>query len=222
VLALDDDPLSPPAPPAQRPAVRMPWPLRLRECVLSYLPLLLMALLALATWWLVKSTPNAPASGSELPLRHVPDYTMQGFKLQRFTPQGALRVQIEGTQMRHYPDNDTFEVDEVRIRSLSEDGTVLRATARRALSDGKGTQVQLVGNAVVVREAQDGQPPLEIRSELLQFFTDTERVVTDQPVQMLQGSNDLRAAGVDYDHRRGFAQLTGPMRARLDPPGRRR
>lgn len=222
MLALDDDPLSPPAPPPQRPAMRMPWPLRLREWVLGYLPLLLMAVLALATWWLVKSTPNAPAPGGEQAVRHVPDYTMQGFKLQRFTPQGALRVQIEGTQMRHYPDNDTFEVDEVRIRFLGEDGTVLRATARRALSDGKGTQVQLMGNAVVVREAQDGRPPLEIRSELLTFFTEAERVVTDQPVRMLQGSNDMRAAGVDYDHRSGLAQFTGPMRARLDPPGRRR
>ncbi|WP_238455826.1 LPS export ABC transporter periplasmic protein LptC [Azohydromonas lata] len=221
MLALDDDPLSLPTPPA-RPAVRMPWPLRLRECVLGYLPLLLMALLALATWWLVKSTPNAPEPGSEAAVRHVPDYTMQGFKTQRFTPQGALQVQIEGTQMRHYPDNDTFEVDEVRIRSLGEDGTVMRATARRALSNGKGTQVQLMGNAVVVREALDGQPPLEIRSELLTFFTETKRVVTDQPVQVLQGSNDMRAAGVDYDHRSGLAQLTGPMRARLDPPARRR
>jgi lipopolysaccharide export system protein LptC len=131
-------------------------------------------------------------------------------------------VQIEGTQMRHYPDDDTFEIDAVRIRSLDEDGGVTRATARRALSDGQGTRVQLTGDALVVREATNGQPPVEIRSEYLQFFTDTKRVVTDQPVQVLQGSNDLRAAGVDYDHRSGVAQLTGPMRARLDPPAQRR
>ncbi|NML18647.1 LPS export ABC transporter periplasmic protein LptC [Azohydromonas sp. G-1-1-14] len=200
----------------------MPWGLRLREWVLAYLPLLLMALLALATWWLVKNTPIVSAPGSERPLRHEPDYTMQGFTLQRFTPTGALRVQIEGTQMRHYPDTDTFEIDEVRVRSLGEDGSVIRARAQRALSDGKGTHVQLLGGAQVVRETRDGQPPVEFRSEFLQVFLDTERVQTDQPVQMLQAGNDMRAAGLDYDHRSRVAQLKGPVKARLDPPGRRR
>src|SRR5690349_3823115 len=119
----------------------MPWSLRLREWALGYLPLLLMALLALATWWLVKNTPNAPATDVARPVSHVPDYTMHGFTTQRFSPDGQLRVQIEGTQMRHYPDTDTFEIDEVRIHALGEDGSVTNASARRALSDGKGTHV---------------------------------------------------------------------------------
>lgn len=221
MLPLDDDPLTP-STPARRAPVQLPWGLRLREAVLSYLPLLLMALLALATWWLVKNTPSAPVPGQEQPLRHVPDYSMQGFRLQRFAAAGELRVQIEGTQMRHYPDTDTVEIDEVRIRSLQEDGSVLRASARRALSDGKGTQVQLLGGAQVVREMTDGSPPIEVRSEFLQVFVDAQRVQTDQPVQVLQGSNDIRAAGVDYDHRSGLAQYRGPVRAHFDPPGRRR
>ena len=220
MLALDDDPSLPPPPP--RAPVQMPWSLRLREWVLAYLPLLLMALLALATWWLVKNTPTTPAPGGERPLRHEPDYTMQTFTLQRFTPTGALQVQIEGEQMRHYPDTDTFEIDGVRVRSLGEDGSVIRARAQRALSDGKGTHVRLFGGAQVVRETQDGREPIEFRSEFLQVFLDTERVQTDQPVQMLQGGNDVHAAGLDYDHRRRFAQLQGPIKARLDPPGRRR
>jgi lipopolysaccharide export system protein LptC len=223
VLPLDDDPLL--APLAPRAPVHLPWTLRLRDRVLSYLPLLLMALLALATWWLVKNTPGAPATGQERALRHEPDYLMQGFRLQRFAATGELRVEIEGTQMRHYPDTDTIEIDEVRLRSLGEDGSVLRATAHRALSDGKGTQVQLLGAAQVVRDAPAGRgnaAPVEVRSEFLRVFTEEQRVQTDQPVQVLQGSNDIRAAGVDYDHRSGLARYQGPAKARFDPPGRRR
>ena len=40
---------------------RQPWHLRWRDGLSSYLPLLLMGALALATWWLVKHTPGAPA-----------------------------------------------------------------------------------------------------------------------------------------------------------------
>jgi lipopolysaccharide export system protein LptC len=200
----------------------MSWGLRLREAVMAYLPLLLMGMLALATWWLVKNTPLAPVPSAQAPQHHDPDYTMQDFTLQRFVAAGQLRVQIEGTQLRHYPDNDTVEIDQVRVRVLGEDGSVTRASARLALSDGKGTQVQLHGDARVVRETQDGSEPIEIRGEFLQLFVESQRVWSDQPVEMLQGGNDVHAAGIDYDHRNRVAQLQGPIKARLDPPGRRR
>ena len=46
--------LAPAAPrPRRSDTPRLPWHLRLVETVSAYLPLLLMALLALATWWLV-------------------------------------------------------------------------------------------------------------------------------------------------------------------------
>ena len=221
MLALDDDAALPPPPPRRAP-VQMPWSLRLREWALGYLPLLLMALLALATWWLVKNAPSAPGTDTERPVSHVPDYTMNGFTTQRFAPTGALRLQIEGAQLRHYPDTDTFEIDDVRIRALGEDGSVTNATARRALSDGKGTHVQLLGSAQVVHETTDGRGPIEFRGEALQLFTETERVYSNQPVQVLQGRHEIRAAGIDYDHRTRVAQLQGPIKARLDPPARRR
>ena len=42
---------------------------RLHEGLSSYLPLLLMALLALGSWWLVKNTPQAPKSRDGEPVR---------------------------------------------------------------------------------------------------------------------------------------------------------
>src|SRR5262245_34750675 len=57
------------APPVKpRAGLRM----RLRELLGAYLPLLLMALLALGTWWLVKNTPRPMAGGEGVPLRHDP------------------------------------------------------------------------------------------------------------------------------------------------------
>ncbi len=40
-----------------------------------------------------------------------------------------------------------------RLRSISPEGLTTRATANRGLSNGDGTEVQLFGNAIVVREA---------------------------------------------------------------------
>ena len=38
-----------------------PWHWRLRQAISAYLPLLLMAMLALGTWWLVQNTPSPEA-----------------------------------------------------------------------------------------------------------------------------------------------------------------
>ena len=97
----------------------------------SYLPVLLMALLALGSWWLVKNTPLLEPGRAPVPPRHEPDYTMARFMVQRFAPEGPLRTQIEGDELRHYPDTDTFEIDNPRIRGIAPDGRVTIASAKR-------------------------------------------------------------------------------------------
>jgi lipopolysaccharide export system protein LptC len=215
------DPLSrdtlpdPPAPPAAVHA-RAPWPVRLRELLSGYLPLLLMLLLALATWWLVKNAPHVePPAGPVIP-RHVPDYTMRHFTIERFAPDGHLRVRIEGEQLRHYPDTDTIEIDTVRLHAVGDDGRVTQATARRALSNGDASEVQLLGGAHVVSQQADA-PPIEFEGEFLEAFLRTERVRSTLPVLVRQGGTVVQAQGLDYDNLSQTGQLQGRVRAQFAP-----
>jgi len=194
------------------PRARLPWHLRLRDLLSAYLPLLLMTLLALFTWWLVKNTPAAAPAGDEPPPRSDPDYTMAQFALERFDAAGRLKVRIEGAQMRHYPDTDRIEVDGVQIRAIAPDGRVTLASARRALSNGDGSEVQLLGGAHVT-STDAGGAPVEMSGEFLHAFLVSERVRSHLPVQVNVGGNDVRAAGLDYDHGARKLELKGPVRA---------
>ena len=140
------------APRRASPAPAMPWTRRIAEIFSAYLPMLLMGLLALGTWWLVKNTPQVATARVAAAPRHEPDYTMHRFSVQRFAPDGKLRAQIEGDEVRHYPDTDTLEIDAVHMRAISTGPHVTVATARRALVNGDATEVQLLGGAHVVRE----------------------------------------------------------------------
>ena len=204
------------------PRLPTPWHVRLRETVSSYLPLLLMAFLALSTWWLVKHTPRADAPAGPAALRKEPDYTMSNFALQRFDRDGGLSVRIDGRQMRHFPDLDRIEVDGVRLQSWAQNGRVTRASARRAISNGDASELQLQGDATVVSagfDAAGGAPdePIEFRGEFLHAFVATERVLSHLPVQVLRGGNDIHAAGLDYDHLAGRLELQGPVRMVFPP-----
>jgi lipopolysaccharide export system protein LptC len=210
-------PLAAPVPPARQAAVSS-WPRRVLDTASTYLPLMLMALLALGTWWLVKNTPLFEAARAAAPLTHEPDYTMSQFMVQRFGPDGAMRVQIEGDQMRHYPDTDTLEIDNPRIRAIGPDGRVSIATAKSALSNADGSEVQLSGGAQVTRLATANDAAIEFRGEFLHAFLRTERVRSHLPVVVTQGATEIRADGMAYDKLAGVLDFKGRVRAVFASP----
>ena len=198
------------------PRARAPWHLRLRDAISAYLPLLLMLLLALFTWWLVKNTPSTPGDSAEPAARHEADYTMSKFTLERFDAGGRLKVRLEGAQMRHFPDSERYEIDEVQMRAIAPDGRVTRASARRAISNGDGSEVQLLGAARVSSVDGEGKP-IEMSGEFLHAYLTQERVHSHLPVLITAAGNTLSAAGLDYDHGQRKLELMGPMRAVFPP-----
>ena len=107
-------PLSPPLDDQQR-RTRPSWPVRVRESVVGYLPLMLMVGLALGTWLVAKNTPGLLSSSGPAVVKHEPDYTLDQFNLQRFDADGALKVEIQGEHMQHFPDDDIMEVEQIRV-----------------------------------------------------------------------------------------------------------
>lgn len=181
----------------------------------SYLPLILMALLALGTWWLVKNTPLFEPRGPAAAPRHEPDYSMTQFSVQRFYPGGELRARIEGVELRHYPDTDTTEIDNVKMRGIAANGRVTVSTARRAVTNSDISQVQLIGGAHVVSEATPTDPAAEFRGEFLDVYVTTERVRSHLPVIVTRGRDELRADGMEYDNLAQDLRLQGRTNVRL-------
>lgn len=206
------------ASPSAPPRRHQPWWLRLRDALSAYLPLLLMAALAVFTWWLVKHSPAPQRPAETMAVRHEPDYTMSRFALERFDAQGRLKVRIEGARLQHFPDTDRIEIDGVRISAVAPDGRVSLATAQRALSNGDGSEVQLMGGAEVISSDHSGRP-LHMRGEFLHAFLVTEQVRSHLPVQVLLAGAELNAGGLDYDHGQRRLALLGPVRAVFQPAG---
>ena len=195
-----------------------------------YLPVILMGVLALGTYWLVRSAPVFLAAMPEKAVTHDPDYFMKKFSVKTFDGTGRLKSEVTGAEAWHFPDTDTLEIDQVRIRSFNEAGQLTTATANRALSNADGSEVQLFGNARVVRDAKDGTavgpaaspagkavPRLEFKGEFLHAFMKTEQVKSDKPVQLTRGNDSFVADTLDYDNRARVVQLRGRVKGVLVP-----
>lgn len=190
-----------------------------------YLPLALMAMMAMTTYWLVRNTPVMGEVELEAAPRHVPDYFMRDFSVKVFGEDGRLKSEMIGIEGRHYPDTDTLEIDQPRIRILGAEGRVTTAVAARGLINADGSEAQLFDKAVVVREASTtaqgvASPRSELHSDFLHLFANTEQVRTHLPVTLVRGSGDRFTSqeGMDFDNLDRVMQLTGRVRGTLLPP----
>lgn len=188
-----------------------------------YLPVALMGLLALGSWWLVRNAPMPLPPARHGAQGQRPDYAMKSFAVRSFDAAGRLQSEVQGAAARHYPGNDTLEIDQARLHSVSAEGRVSAASADRALSNADASQVQLFGNAIVTREslpARPGapaQPRLEFRSEYLHAFPKAERVTSDRPVTFIRGQDRFSADSMEYDKQGQVLQLRGRVRGTLMP-----
>jgi lipopolysaccharide export system protein LptC len=200
--------------------VRRSW-----EQVSTYVPVILMGLMALGTYWLARNTPMLGLPETAHAARHDPDYYMRGFSVKTFDGTGRLKSEVFGAEARHYPDTDTLEIDQPRIRSYNERGELTVATAVKGLSNADGSEVQLLGNAVVTREEIVGPggkvtPRLELRSEFLHAFLNSERVKSNKPVVLMRGSDRFTADSMDFDNIDRVMDLHGRVRGVLAPTAR--
>jgi lipopolysaccharide export system protein LptC len=192
------------------------------ERSLLYFPLISMGLLALGTYWLVRSTPPVSGPVVQRPALHEPDYFMQDFSVRTFDAAGRVRTEVLGAKARHYPDTLWLEIDSIRIRSFDEQGRMTTATAERGLTNEDSSEVQLIGNAVIVREADASKaartaPRMEYRGEFLHAFMNTERVQSHKPVELLRGKDRFTADHMEFDNVEQVMKLSGRVRGTLMP-----
>jgi lipopolysaccharide export system protein LptC len=193
---------------------------RLWERLSLYLPLLFLAALALVTFWLVKNTPSLLPAMPIVQIPHEPDYVMRDFSIKTFDETGRLKSEVLGAVARHFPDTDTTEIDAVNIRVTNPQSQVITATANQALTNGDGSEVQLFGNAQVVREANAAQTDrkherISFQGEFLHVFTDTERVKSHLPVVLRRGQDELRANSLEFDNLEQVLLLRGRVQGQL-------
>ena len=190
-----------------------------------YVPVLLMALLALGSYGLMRATPPAPAAAPERPIRHEPTDVLRGFSVQSFGPDGRLRSDLRGTEGRHYPDDGSLEVDQIRLRHVADSGVRFSANARHAWVNGTHDRAVLTGQAVVVREPPATTPgpvwPLEFQGNHLVLDSTAERITADEPVELRRGPDRIRSDRMVYQEAERVAVFTGRVRATLGGRGAR-
>ena len=187
-----------------------------------YLPLIMVSTLALGTYWLVHTTTAVGLAAAKVPVTHDPDYFMRDFSVRTFDASGRVRVEVLGGNAKHFPDTQSLEIDDIRIKAYDAQGRLTTASATRGMTNDDTSEVQLLGNARVIREAdiageRAGGARMEYRGEFLHAFMDSERLLSHKPVEMLRGKDRFTADAMEYDNVDQVLTLRGRVRGTLWP-----
>lgn len=196
---------------------------RALERLSLYLPLGVMALLAAASYWLVRVTPLPGPEASPRAPSHAPDYVMTQLTVRSYGADGQLRSELAGASARHHPDTDALVIEAVRLQSRDAQGHTSLATARLGFTDSAGERVRLEGDVRIERAAwrkTDGrdEPALRLLGQSLWADLPSDSAHSEQPVQLFRAGDSFSAQRMRLDNRARVLELQGQVRVQLAGP----
>jgi lipopolysaccharide export system protein LptC len=197
--------------------------LRLGRALLRSMPLILMGVLTLITFWLVeKNTPPENTMLERVRL-HEPDYTIKDGTLSALNEQGNTKYRILGNKVTHYDDDASIDIDVPRMRLFQPDKAPVTVKSDTGHLDGDLTILELFDNASIFRPAQAATEtePATLRmlasSSYFKVFINDDIIETNRPITLEQGMSIMRSTdGGTFDNIQQSMTLSGQVKGRIE------
>lgn len=187
--------------------------------LIGWSPVLLLGALAALTYWL-NAQVQGPAPAFDGSGRHDTDLFIDNFKAFSLDASGHVRQSLSARVARHFPDDDTTEL-EVPLITLSEPGKPkLSITSNRASVTADQKHAYFTGKVKAVRDpaaadAHDG--PMTIESEFLHVMPQEDKIVTDKPVTITDSRGIINATGMVIDNKAKTIKLDSHVSGQMQP-----
>jgi lipopolysaccharide export system protein LptC len=189
----------------------------MKERLRGWLPLLPLLLLLAATYWLNMQV-QPTAAGYNKNLRHDPDYIIDNFTATSLDNQGKIRFVMSAKKMLHYPDDDTTQLTEPRLASMTSEYPPVRMTAETGEISSKGEDVYLRSNVVIVRPAYANKSELTFNTSYLHVMPNKNIADTDQAVTVTDANITHHAVGMELDNNAHVVKFLSQVRTVYEPP----
>lgn len=181
----------------------------------------LLLALVLGTWWAAEYTQRAVQIEAPRRITHEPDAWAENFVMIRTDATGLPVNRLEGHYLQHFPDDDSYEVTQVRATGQRPDSPITVGTADKAYMENDGQLITLKGNAHLHRVADADRAPLDIHSDELVLLPDEDIAYTDLDALVRQGHSTLNGTGMRYDNNSRTLKVFSATDARLSGQDRR-
>jgi len=186
--------------------------------VMRLLPLLLMAVVAGSTFWLVQINSPQEGASAKAGKKHEPDYYMERFSATELAPDGSTKMRFTGDRMVHFDDDQTYEVTRPAMRAYQPDRPPVTAHADLGRMNAEGSVIDLYGNGFIMRQqgADPHKDPLmTAASDYFKVLINDDIVKTDKAVKLTRGPSVMTASGLIFNNVTREVQLLGNVRGTI-------
>lgn len=171
----------------------------LRDIMTAAFPIGLLLVLAALSYWLAVVSEAEPADiGGRF--RHDPDTIIRQFDGISYNEKGDRKAGLRGTELRHYPDDESSVIQKPFLRRFSLNGEPSTVSAEQAVVNSDGSEVDLTGDVRGNRPPQGGKAAVTLTAPHMLVLVDEERARTPGFARIQQGNSWISGTGFDADN----------------------
>lgn len=187
----------------------------MKERLPALVAIALLFVLVAGTWWAADYTQRAVPIEAPRRVTHEPDAWSSNFVMVRTDAQGMAINRMEGEYLEHFPDDDSYEVQQARAVGQRADSPITIGTSDMAIMDRDGTRITMRGNAHLHRKPYDDRPALDVNSDELIMLPDEDIAYTDLPAVVVNGKSTMVGTGMRYDNGKRTLQVFSSSDVRI-------
>jgi lipopolysaccharide export system protein LptC len=158
--------------------------------------LALVIALALGSFWVLDVMRRSLEEAMPPSLRTDPDYYVENFTFVRLGETGKVRYHVSGNKLVHNPRDDTYDIQQPVVTSVSQSRPPLTVHAMRGHGDPKTNAIELYDKVRVDRPASATTQYFHMSTDYLYVLPDEEIMKTHLPVQLISGTAVLNGVGM--------------------------
>jgi lipopolysaccharide export system protein LptC len=196
--------------------------------LLRLMPLILMGVLTLVTFWLVQKNTPPEKSAVERVRLHEPDYTITDGALSALNELGLTKYRILGNKVIHYDDDASIDILAPRMRLFQPDKPPVTVKSDTGHLDGDLTILDLIDNASIFRPAQAATATQAATLRMLASSTyfkvliNDDIIETNRPITLEQGMSTMHSnEGGKFNNIEQSMMLLGQVKGRIERAPRR-
>lgn len=189
--------------------------------VRSAIVIVLLAVLALGSFWLFEVTRRSDDEQGQKVQRTEPDFYLEDFsyvKISRAT--GRTSYHFSGSRLVHNPLDDSYEITAPVITNRSEGKPPTTLRGDRGTANSDYSEVNLYDNVRMDRAASADSQEMHLRSSHLLILPDDDVVKTDVPVEITVGQSVLNGTGMWANNATRELRLANDVHGTYQAPAR--
>lgn len=179
----------------------------------------LSAALALGSFWLIEVMQRQTEDMLPARARSEPDFYVEKFNFVRMGKTGDARYNLTGTEMKHYPQDNSYQIQNPVMHSYNPNRPPMVSRSQRATAFDGSNEIHMYDDVHIDRPASATAQRFQLKTTYLQLLPDEDIMKTPKPVELRLGLSVLTGAGLFANNATGEFRLSSNVKGQYQAPG---